>query len=299
MTDVPNGEKRRDGMPRIIWKLLSIAIFVIFVVALQGCALSDSDEVRGSGKVKTERKPAVDVRNVNFDVPGKLTIALGDKEELVIKAEDNFLPLFDVEIVGDSMSIFLSDGASLKPKKPIEFNLTVKVLNGIELSGSGDITAPDIVSERLLLIAGGSGSLRSGDLKADIVDMEVAGSGKLKTGDVVSDRITLAIRGSGDVELGKVDGKTIETQIEGSGNVVVRGGKVLGQRVSIFGSGNYKAKSLRSTGVQVELVGDGDATLRAKEDLFVVITGSGNLRYYGDPEVEERLDGTGKVKKVD
>ena len=286
-------------MPRIIWKLLSISVFALFMVALQGCALSDSDVVTGSGQVKTERKPAVDVRNVNFDVPGKLTIALGDKEELVIKAEDNFLPLFDVEIVGDSMSIFLSEEASLKPKKPIEFALTVKTLNGIELSGSGDILASDIESERLLLTAGGSGSLRSGDLKAKIVEMEAAGSGKLETGDITSDRIKLALRGSGDVELGKVDGKTIETQVEGSGNVVVRGGKVLGQRVSIFGSGNYKAKSLRSIGVQVELVGDGDATLRAKDDLFVVITGSGNLRYYGDPELEERLDGTGKVKKLD
>lgn len=286
-------------MPRITWKLLSIAIFIVLMVALEGCADSGTKVVNGSGKVETKREPAVDVRHVNYSAPGKLTVVLGDKEELAIKAEDNLIPLVDIEIVGDTLSIFLSEGTSLAPTKPIEFTLTVKKLNGAELTGSGDVFVPDLVGEQLFMTLTGSGDFRSGDLKADLVQVESEGSGMFELGTIEADWLKLLMRSSGGVEVRKVEATTLQGAIGGSGGINIAGGEVLGQTLTLGGSGKYKAKSLRATNAQVELTGSGSATLRAKDNLIVHLSGSGNILYYGEPEVSESVKGSGKIKKQD
>lgn len=286
-------------MPRIIWKLLTISIFVVLMAGLQGCLGMGAGAVSGSGIVETERQPAVGVRHVNYSAPGKLTVVLGDKEELVIKADDNIIPLFDIEIVGDTLNISVDEETALKPKKAIEFALTVNTLSGAELTGSGDISVPDLSGERLTMMLTGSGDLRTGTLKGDLIQVESEGSGKVETGKLEADIVKILSRGSGLIKVKRVEAQGLDSAIGGSGNISVVGGKVFGQGVSITGSGKYLAKALSSTQAQVEIVGSGNVTLRAKDNLTANITGSGNLLYYGDPEVAESLKGSGKIKKQD
>ncbi len=286
-------------MPRIIWKLLSISAFVAFMLALQGCAGSGAGLLAGSGQVETERQPTAGVTGVNYDAPGKLTVTLGDKEELVIKGDDNIIPLFEIEIVSDTLSIFLSEETSFSSEKPIEFNLTVKEMGAVELRGSGDVSVPDLTSDRLDLTVTGSGDLRSGALEADTVEVEIEGPGKIKIGDITADLVKLFTRASGGVNIGKVEARALEIVIVQSGDIKIGGGKVFGQWLSIDGSGDYTAKSLRSTNAKVDLSGSSNVTLRTKDNLLVKMIGDGDLFYYGSPKVDKRKTGSGKIKKLD
>lgn len=284
-----------------MWRYLSRWISILFLTALaigvQGCGGVADGPVRGSGELISKNRPVSGVSRVNYTAPGRLEIKLGEQEGLVVEAEENIVPLLKTEVAGETLNISVSEDTSIQPGKPIKFTLTVERLARVELSGSGDVIVPDLSGELITIILNGSGNVAAGDLKAGPgVTIESEGSGKITTGELKADFIKIFSGASGGIKIGRVDGNVVETVMEGSGNIVILGGRVLGQGLTVRGSGKYTAGSLRATEARVELSGSGNATVRAKDKILAKIAGDGNLLYFGQPEVEKQITGSGEVK---
>ena len=58
---------------------------------------------------------------------------------------------------------------------------------------------------------------------------------------------------------------------------------------------DYTGKDLQSADTKVVVSGFGSATVSASDTLDVRITGSGNVDYYGKPEVTQTITGFGKL----
>ena len=126
-----------------IWETL------LLVVALgaQGCV--GFRPVYGSGRVVEEELKVSDFTGVKLATFGDLYIETGDEETLRIKAEDNLIRYFESGVTGDSLEIGQQVGVTLHPRRPVRFYLTVKKLDTIALSGSGNIKTPDLAAERI------------------------------------------------------------------------------------------------------------------------------------------------------
>ncbi len=272
-----------------------VLILTLLLAGVQGCAGVGDGVVVGSGDVGSETRSVKDFSRINFSAPGTLVVKNGKKEGLKIEAEKNLLPLLETELVGETLNILVQDDQELRPNKPIKFTLTVNRLTTVEVSGSGDATLPDMSGEHITLVVTGSGDLEAGDLKADLVTIEIDGAGKITTGKIDSDWTKLFSRGSGRMKVERVEGRIVETVSSGSGDVNIVGGEVLGQGVNTSGSGEYLAATLSSSDVEAELSGDGSAKVRVKNTLKVTLSGSGNLLYFGEPTVDKRTVGSGRV----
>jgi hypothetical protein len=53
--------------------------------------------------------------------------------------------------------------------------------------------------------------------------------------------------------------------------------------LELLGSGEIDTRELVANDVYVEIAGSGHADVFAKESLEAVVSGSGDIRYYGDP----------------
>ncbi len=105
----------------------------------------------------------------------------------------------------------------------------------------------------------------------------------------------LAISGSGNVHVKGLKTGEMEVKIAGSGNITLTGG-VDRLRVHILGSGDVRATDLAAKDVQVSVTGSGDAAVRASEQLDARVTGSGSVRFAGNPpQVQKHVTGSGDI----
>ena len=232
------------------------------VPLLAGCfALAAGCEARtvGSGKLASETRAVGDSHAVELAVSGTLDITQGDKEELVVEAEDNILPLIETKVKPDgTLLITFKGNEDIETHKPLSFKLMVKTLDKMALLGSGNIrVAGKLAAEREMIKLPGSGSITVDNLQTGALTVLLEGSGKIKVG-----------------------------------------GSASNQQVRLEGSGDYEAAALQTDTAKIVVDGSGDCKVRTERTLEVSISGSGEVSYYGHPELRQRVTGSGEVRAL-
>jgi hypothetical protein len=242
-----------------MWVIGAAAIVLLAVLGCSCAGFSVPIGVpRGSGEAGQDVRDARGVRAVELASFGNLYVELGEQEELRIEADRNLLRYIETEVRGDTLTIRHRRGIGLRPRLPIEYYLTVNALDSIKVSGAGNVSLPDVTSDRFVAEISGAGSIDLEDLRA----------------------------------------QELNVRISGAGNFEVQSGEVSEQDVSISGAGDYRARGLDSDRAQVSLSGLGSATVRVREHLDVHITGAGSVRYVGRPTVDKHITGVGNVEAI-
>jgi ribosomal protein S17E len=141
--------------------------------------------------------------------------------------------------------------------------VTSPSIEGLELAGSGSITAPKA-------------------LNVNDLNVELAGSGKVTLAELTCKNLKNEIAGSGEITMGMVKADEVRNETAGSGNIDIAGLTCRKVRNDIAGSGNTTLSNLNVEEVKSEIAGSGDVTLRGKvgshsED----IAGSGKVDVSG------------------
>ena len=243
---------------------ITLTILVaVLALATMACELSgilvENNAItgeRGSGNIVEETRPISGVTGVDLATIGNVIIEIGEKESLRIEAEDNLMKFFETNVRGDSLKISTNPSTvNLRPTKPVYFFLTVKELEQVIISGSGDIQVPDLKSGRFNVDIGGSGDISMGDLEADRFDIDIGGSGDVSAGRVNIPSFRVKINGSGDITLMDLKAEDLSLNINGSGNLRIDNGKVGEQDIDINGSGNFQAGDLASKVTNIRIGG--------------------------------------------
>ena len=246
-------------MKRASIYLFGIALLIIFSFA---CSLTSSlpaqtGTIMGSGDVATEERQLSNVDSVTLSMQGDLTIEIGDQEKIVIEAETNLLPYILTDVRGGSLEVHTRSGKDLQNTRPIHYYLTVKGLEGLRISSSGNITAPQLNAQRFSVQVSSSGETNIAALNADQLDVTISSSG----------------------------------------NVTIGGGEVAQQDITISSSGNLYAQDMVSQDANVRITSSGEAYVRVVNTLDVRTTSSGNVYYYGNPQVNVTNTSSGQVLK--
>jgi hypothetical protein len=238
--------------------LVLVIVLILSASALGACTVTIGDTVRGSGNVLSEDRPVGGITGVALTTVGDLTIEMGDQESLRIEAEDNLLQYFQTTVSGGVLTIETEPGVSISSRKPVRYYLTVKTLESIRTSSSGNVSAT---------------ALDTGNL-------------------------TIEITSSGEVELASVEAASLEVRLSSSGNLSIGGGQIAAQQVKLSSSGDYEAGGLRSSSATVDLSSSGSATIWVTDGLEANLSSSGNLKYYGSPSVDVNASSSGEAKNL-
>jgi hypothetical protein len=231
-----------------------VLIPALLIFLLAGCTV-----VRGSGNIVSEPREVSDFTGVALSGSGNLTITQGDNETLTVEADDNVMEWIETEVRSGTLHLGFRSGVNIiNTSRAIEYRLTVRDLNSLTVSGSGNANAENLVGED----------------------------------------VTITVSGSGEVQIDELTASTVTVVISGSGDVDVNGGAAEQQAITVSGSGQYRAADLPSESADVDISGSGDATLWVAEMLDIVVSGSGNLDYYGTPQVNQRVSGSGDVRSL-
>ncbi|RLD34617.1 MAG: hypothetical protein DRI72_02400 [Bacteroidetes bacterium] len=132
----------------------------------------------------------------------------------------------------------------------------------------------------------------------DCNEFYMNGSGKLEAHGINSDYFKIAVTGSGPVN-SSLGVNELDLISEGSGNINLAG-YARECNITLLASGNVYARNLESATCVVVSEGSGNITVNVTVSLSVIIKGSGNVYYSGNPPViEEIITGSGLLIKED
>jgi hypothetical protein len=138
-------------------------------------------------------------------------------------------------------------------------------------------------------------SLRVSFTKHYLEGIEHLGSGDLQADEINADSFYLFSSGSGDAEIAFSNLQTYTLNASGSGDITTNG-SAENFSVIMSGSGELNARYLHADDCTIVLTGSGDANLFVDSTLNVTLTGSGNIRYWGNPlSVNVNVSGSGSV----
>ncbi len=124
--------------------------------------------------------------------------------------------------------------------------------------------------------------------------IDLSGNGVITASRLIGEEIITSLRGDGKIVLNDIHYKKIKTTLDGRGNISLSG-EVETQIIYLSGGGTYSGESLLSERGTASIGGIGDINLYVRTDLVVFIGGSGNVRYWGKPEVSQKITGPGKL----
>ena len=106
----------------------------------------------------------------------------------------------------------------------------------------------------------------------------------------------VSLSGSGNINILDFKNNNLSLNISGSGNITGNG-EVETLIVKINGSGNLMSKEIKSKSATITINGSGDGEVFASDAISAKINGSGNIKYFGNPEnVDSIINGSGDIK---
>ena len=213
--------------------------------------------VTGSGKIQTDTRALGGFQAISLKTPANLVLRQGSREGVELRADDNILPLIETRVVDGTLEIRGRDGASYSTKTKPVVTVDLIKLNGLSVSGSGDVSGDGLKSPALKIAVSGAGDIRLNKLAVDDLGIKVTGSGDIRFNGRAG-KLGIAIAGSGDVESAGLEADEVSVSISGSGNASVNARKTLA--VSIAGSGDvvYTGDAVPKTAIA------GSGTVRKK-----------------------------------
>lgn len=215
-----------------------------------------------SVKAEKQDRDVSPFSKISLRISGKVYLTQGEPQSVKIVAKESVIDNIITEVKGDELHIRFQNKTifqrNFNPGK-VEIYITVPDINGLAVSGSGDILAKN--------------------LEARILD--------------------LAVSGSGNIEIDALDSKKIKGAISGSGNILLGSGGVAEDlTVAISGSGNFDASGFDADEVTVSTSGSGNCKVTSNGSIKARIAGSGNVYYNGGASIDASVAGSGRVKKM-
>jgi len=218
---------------------------------------------------------------VEFSGAGELLLTQSGDHRITLTAEPEVLERVDVRV---------SDGTLYVERKADRGWAFWSSAN------SGDLRVAVELAEVEAVGLAGSGDGSADALRADSFELTVRGSGSMQIGELITGEAGLSLNGSGDLAIADLQSTLVGAAVVGSGDMQLFG-RVETLEASLSGSGDLDATGLEARHGWIELLGSGDVDVWVLETLAAYVTGSGDIRYRGRPQVKETVTGSGRVTR--
>lgn len=269
-------------------KILSLLTAVLLLITVAVAQKRETREVPAFTKIA-------------FRTAGNIYLKQGDTQKVEVEGSAETLDKIKTVVENGRLSVGPEEKGwfewNSKDSGKLNVYITVPSIEALSVSGSGNLIAQTkIKANDLDLNVSGSGSLQA-EIDAAEVDADVSGSGNITiTGKCKS--FESHVSGSGKVKLDVTTVTKADFSVSGSGRIEASGVSA-SMKASISGSGRVLAANLKTDRCEVRISGSGDVEINVQKELDARISGSGSVRYSGNPsQVNSHSSGSGSVKKM-
>ena len=214
--------------------------------------------IRGNGKIETKAFPQNNFNAVSIVGGWIADIQYGETFSIQIETDENIFPYLDVFLTGTTLNIGFKSGYSISPTQ-CKVSITMPAL--IKLQTAGSLTA--VIS--------------SFNMPKDSMSIDISGSGNITARDITVNTLKVDVSGSGDFSAT---------------------GKAENMIADVSGSGDIKTTDFETEKADISISGSGSAKVWVTRHLKADIGASGSIRYKGNPVIETKSSGIGRISSL-
>lgn len=218
------------------------------------------NKISGNGKITTDTRTTAEYDAIKIAGSFDVDLVAGKEGKIILKGEENILAAIVVEVEENTLKIYVKRNTNIRSSIGKKVQVTVPFEKISELS--------------------------------------LAGSGDIQSKDIIkNDKFSAKLSGSGNFNLA-VESNSLELNLSGSGNVQLKG-IADNFTTKLSGSGDIDARNLKSKNVDVNVSGSGNSKVNCNESLTARVSGSGDIKYSGNPEKRDvKVSGSGNISKT-
>lgn len=240
-------------------KSVQLIVLTAFLVCNIANAQS-SNKITGNGNVVSQTRETSDYDGIKVAGSFDVDLVSGKEGKIIIKGEENLLAVIKVEVVENILKVYVEKNTNIRSSMGKKIQITIPF--------------------------------------EKITELSLAGSGDIKSKDPIkNNKFSARLAGSGNFDL-NVDADTLELDLSGSGNAHLKGNSN-NFTAKLAGSGNIDAVNLKSKNADVKVSGSGNSKINCNESLTARVSGSGDIKYTGNPEKRDvKVSGSGNISKA-
>ncbi len=239
---------------------IGIAIAYIIAVLTSSCVGFNEKSVKLSGVTKVSTKEVSAFDKVEIDGAIDVIVNIGNRSEVVIKADSSIMPYIVTEVKDRELKIYNKDDFGFYNYKNNKILVTITTPSILELESSG---ACDVTIN---------------DLKTDMFKVSLSGACDL---------------------IGSFECNVLDFESSGSSDSKLRG-KVKNCNIELSGASDIKALDLEVDSLKIEGSGSSNVEITVQNSLDVELSGASELRYKGEPKyIKTDMSGVAQLTKVD
>lgn len=232
-------------------KMMLMSLMALVVMAMTSCMhvkIGDKDWSFGDGHTNNTPTQVQQVDQVtematfdDLNVAGPFNVFYeqGEGYTVLVKGTPEQLGKMTIYVKDGSLYIDHRKNEPSGTFDGLQVFVTAPVIDGIDLAGSGKVTAPKALNvNNIKLELAGSGEITLAQLTCDNLNNEIAGSGKITLGIVQANKVKNEIAGSGNIDIARLTCKNINNEIAGSGDIILNNLDVENVKTEIAGSGD-------------------------------------------------------------
>ena len=210
-----------------------IPVLCLGLITVGNC---NPNAIHGSGNSKTESRAVGSFSKIDLAGSPDVEVAIGPDTSVAVTTDDNVLPVITPTVDGDTLRI--DSKQSYSTSLGVKVKITAPAIDGVMVTGSGDIHVTGLKAGNLHANVTGSGDVTLTGA-ADRLHAEITGSGDLRAGDLATNEVQVTVTGSGDATVRAT--QRLDANVTGSGDVHYYGNPPQVQK-NVTGSGDISPR---------------------------------------------------------
>ncbi len=220
-----------------------------------GCAMlllvfsSCTKKIVGEGPVVTETRTTSAFEGVATSVDANLYFTQSPDQSITIEAQQNILDEIETVVNNNVLRIrYKHPNTSIRDSERVIIRVTGPVAKFMEQDGSGSLEIEGLIDPTTAqFVVSGSGNIYAEEVTTNRFEAIVSGSGRILIdyGEANEEKVTIS--GSGQVDISDLRVKDSETNISGSGSMKIYVTNNLKARISGSGTVYYRGNPTIST----------------------------------------------------
>ena len=244
---------------KVIGVVKASVITALLCICISCQSFSGSGEViKGNGKIETKSFPQNNFNALSISGGWTADIRYSETFSMQIETDENIFSDLDISVAGTTLNIGFKSGYSISPTQ-CKVSITMPAL--IKLQTVGSLTA--VIS--------------SFNMAKDSMSIDISGSGNITARDITVNTLKVDVSGSADFSAT---------------------GKAENMIADISGSGDIKTTDFETEKADISTSGSCSAKVWVTRHLKADIRGSGSVRYKGNPAIEIKSSGSGRISSL-
>ena len=246
---------------KVIGVVKASVITALLCICISCQSFSGSGEViKGNGTIETKTFPQNNFNALSISGGWIADIRYSETFSIQIETDENIFPYLDISLTGTTLNIGFKSGYrySISPTRRKVF-ITMPSL--IKLQTFGSLTS----------------TISSFNMPKDSMSIDISGSGNITARDITVNTLKVDVSGSADFSAT---------------------GKAENMIADISGSGDIKTTDFETEKADISISGSGSAKVWVTRHLKADIGGSGSVRYKGNPVIETKSSGSGRISSL-